>query len=40
MVINRGKEPEEAIVERAKEGIVQEIDICKCLGMVIKKLGN
>ena len=28
MVINTGKEPEE-IIERVKEGIVQETDICK-----------
>ena len=35
MVINTGKEPEEAIEERLKEGIVEEADIYKYLGMVI-----
>ena len=40
MVINTGKEPEEVIEERVKEGIVQETDIYKYLGMVINKLGN
>ena len=40
MVINTGKEPEEAIKERVKEEIVQEKDICKYLGMVINKSGN
>ena len=40
MVINTGKEPEEAIVERVKEGIVQETDIYKYLRMVINKSGN
>ena len=40
IVINMGKEPEEVIEERVKEGIVQERDICKYLGMVINKLGN
>ena len=34
MVINTGKEPEEAMVERVNEGIVQETD------MVINKSGN
>ena len=37
MVINTGKEPEE-IIERVKEGIVQETDIYKYLGMVIKQV--
>ena len=40
MIINTGKEPVEAIVERVKEGIVQEKDIYKYLEMVIKKSGN
>ena len=40
MVINTRKEPEQVIEERVKEGIVQEIDICKHLGMVINKLRN
>ena len=40
MQFNTGKEPEEVIVERVKEGIVQETDICKYLGMVINKLEN
>ena len=40
MVINIGKEPEEAIEERVKEGIVQETNIYKLLGIVINKLGN
>ena len=40
MVINTGKEPEEVIEERVKEGIVQEVDIYKYLGMVINKSGN
>ena len=40
MVINTGKEPEEVIEERVKEGIVQETDIYKYLGMVINKSGN
>ena len=40
MVTNTGKEPEEAIVERVKEGIVQETDTYKYLGMVINKSGN
>ena len=39
MVINTGEEPE-VIEERVKEGIVQETDIYKYLGMVINKLGN
>ena len=40
MVINTGKEPEEVIEERAKEGIAQETDIYKYQGMVINKSGN
>ena len=40
MVINTGKELEEAIEERVKEGIVQETDIYRYLGMVINKSGN
>ena len=40
MVINTGKEPEEVIEERVKEGIVQEVDIYKYLGMVLNKSGN
>ena len=40
MVINTGKEPEEVIEERVKEGIVQETYIYKYLGTVINKLGN
>ena len=40
MVINTGKEPEEAIQERVKKGIFQETDIYKYLGMVINKSGN
>ena len=40
MVINTGKEPEEVIEERVKEGIVQEVDIYKYLGMVINKSRN
>ena len=40
MVINMEKEPEEVIEEKVKEGIVQETDIYKYLGMVINKLGN
>ena len=40
MVINAEKEPEEVIEENVKEGIVQETDIYKYLGMVINKLGN
>ena len=40
MVINMGKEPEEAMKERIKEGIVQETGIYKYLGMVINKSGN
>ena len=40
MVINTGKEPEEAIEERVKKGIVQETDIYKCLGLVVNKVGN
>ena len=40
MVINTGKEPEEVIEERVKEGIVQETDICKYLAMVSNKLSN
>ena len=34
------KEKEEAIEERVKEGILQETDIYKYLGMVINKSGN
>ena len=40
MVINMGKEPEEVIEEKGKEGIVEETDIYKYLQMVINKLGN
>ena len=40
MVINAEKEPEEVIEENVKEGIVQETDIYKYLGMVINKLEN
>ena len=40
MVINTGKEPEEAIEERVKKGIVQETDIYKYLGLVVNKVGN
>ena len=40
MVINTGKEPEEVTEERVKEGIVQETDINKYLGMVINKSRN
>ena len=40
MVINPGKEPKEVIEERVKEGIVQETDIYRYLGMVINKSGN
>ena len=40
MVINKGMELEEAIDERVKEGIVQETDIYKYLGIVINKTGN
>ena len=32
MAINTGTEPEEAIEEREKEGIVQKIDLYKYLG--------
>ena len=39
MVINTGEESE-IMEERVKEGIVQETDIYKYLGMVINKLGN
>ena len=39
MVINTGEEPE-VMEERVKEGIVQETDIYKYLGMAINKLGN
>ena len=35
-----GQKPEEIIEERVKEGIVQETDIYKYLGIVINKLGN
>ena len=37
MVINTGKEPEEVIEKRVKEGVVQESDIYKYLGIVINK---
>ena len=40
MVINMGKEPEEVIEEKGKEGIIEETDIYKYLEMVINKLGN
>ena len=40
MVIKTGKGQEEVIEERVKEGIVQETDIYKHLGLVINKLGN
>ena len=40
MVINTGKKPEQAIQEKVKEGIVQETDMCKNLGMVINKTGT
>ena len=40
MVIKTGKGQEEVIEERVKEGIVQETDIYKYLGLVINKLGN
>ena len=40
IVINKGKEPEEAIEERVKDGKVQERDTCKYLRMVINKSGN
>ena len=40
MVINTGKDPKEVIEERVKEGVVQETDICKYLGMAINKSGN
>ena len=40
MVINTGKEPEEIIEERVKEGIAKETDIYKYLGMVFNKLEN
>ena len=40
MVINTGKEPQEAIAEIGKEDLVQETNICKYLGMVINKSGN
>ena len=40
MVIKTGKEQQEVIEERVKEGIVQETDIYKYLGLVINKLGN
>ena len=35
-----GKEPEEVVEERMKEGIIQETYIYKYLGTVINKLGN
>ena len=40
MVINTRKKSEQAIEEEVKEGIVQETDIYKYLGMVINKSGN
>ena len=40
MIINTGKEPEEVIEERVKEGIVQETDVYKYLEMVINKSEN
>ena len=40
VVINTGKKPEEVIEERVKEGIVQEKDVCKYLGMVLNKSRN
>ena len=40
MVINTGKKLEQAIQEKVKEGIVQETDIYKNLGMVINKTGT
>ena len=40
MVIKTGKGQEEVIEGRVKEGIVQETDIYKYLGLVINKLGN
>ena len=40
MAINTAKEPEEEIEENVKEGIGQEKDIYKYLGMVINKSGN
>ena len=40
MTINTAKEPEEEIEETVKEGIGQETDIYKYLGMVINKSGN
>ena len=40
MVISTEKKLEEVIEERVKEGIVQETDIYKYLGMVINKLRN
>ena len=40
MVINTGKEPEEVTEESVKEGIVEEVDIYKYLGMVINKSRN
>lgn len=40
MTINTAKEPEEEIEEIVKEGIGQETDIYKYLGMVINKSGN
>ena len=40
MVISTEKKLEEVIEGRVKEGIVQEIDIYKYLGMVINKLRN
>ena len=40
MVINTGKEPEEAIEERVKEGVVQDRNMYKHLRMVINKSEN
>ena len=40
MTINTAKEPEEEIEGIVKEGIGQETDIYKYLGMVINKSGN
>ena len=40
MAINTRQDPEKAIEEWVKEGIVQETDIYKHLGMVFNKLGH
>ena len=37
MVINTRKKPEQAMQEKVKEGIIQETDIYKYLGMIINK---